>query len=91
VIGVWPLARQHPSPLDQFLADLRHVVRVAGIDHVGIATDMTGMATFTAILTYSEFAAVPAALLAAGFTEDEAKKLLGGNALRVVETGLLAA
>ncbi|MGH7320146.1 MAG: dipeptidase [Candidatus Rokuibacteriota bacterium] len=91
VIGVWPLVRQRPAPLDQFLADLRHVVQVAGIDHVGIATDMTGLATSTAILTYAEFAAVPAALLAGGFSEGEARKLLGDNALRVVEAALAAA
>ena len=60
VIGVWPVARAHPAPLDQFLADLRHVKGVAGIDHTAFATDMTGMSTFTAILTYPEFAAVPA-------------------------------
>jgi membrane dipeptidase len=88
VIGVWPLARVHPAPLDQFLADLRHVKGVVGIDHTAFATDMTGMSTFTAILTYPEFAAVPAALLAGGFTEEDCRKLLGGNALRVVESAL---
>jgi membrane dipeptidase len=88
VIGVWPLTRRHPAPLDQFLADLRHVKDVAGIDHTAFATDMTGMSTFTAILTYPEFAAVPAALLAGGFTEEDCRKLLGGNALRLVESAL---
>ena len=88
VIGVWPLTRGRPAPLDQFLADLRHVKGVVGIDHTAFATDMTGMSTFTAILTYPEFAAVPAALLAGGFTEEDCRKLLGGNALRVVESAL---
>jgi membrane dipeptidase len=91
VIGVWPVVRQRPAPLDQFLADLRHVTQVAGIDHTAFATDMTGMSTFTAILTYSEFAAVPAALLAAGFTDEDCRKLLGGNARRVVEAALSTA
>jgi membrane dipeptidase len=87
-IGVWPVATRHPAPLDQFLADLRHVKQVAGIDHTAFGTDMTGLATFTAILSYAEFAAVPAALLAAGFTEEDCRKLLGGNARRVVESAL---
>ena len=52
---------------------------------------MTGMSTFTAILTYPEFAAVPAALLAGGFTEEDCRKLLGGNAQRVVESVLSGA
>jgi membrane dipeptidase len=89
VIGVWPLATQRPASLDQFLADLRHVHRVAGADHTAFATDMTGLSTFTAIMTYQEFAPVPAALLAAGFSEEDCRKLLGGNVERVVG-GVLA-
>jgi membrane dipeptidase len=90
VVGIWPLARSHPAPLDQFLADLRHVRATIGIDHVSFATDMTGMANETAILTYAEFAAVPAALLAAGFSEDDARKILGANVLRIVAESLPA-
>ncbi|MBI1734927.1 MAG: membrane dipeptidase, partial [Candidatus Rokubacteria bacterium] len=90
VIGVWPIARQPGAPLDDFLADLRHVVRVAGIAHAAIATDMTGLQTFTAIPTYRDVGALPAALLASGFTEDETRQLLGGNALRVIAEALRA-
>jgi membrane dipeptidase len=88
VVGIWPLVPARPATLDQFLADLKHARQVIGIDHISFATDMTGMATSTAILTYSEFAAVPAALLANGFTEGEAKKLLGANLLRVMDQSL---
>ncbi len=88
VIGVWPLVRERPAGLDQFLADLHHVRRIAGIEHTAFATDMTGMSSFTAILTYEEFAPVPAALLASGFSEEDCRKLLGGNALRLVESVL---
>lgn len=88
VIAVWPLVVSSPAPLDQFLADLRYVVSVAGIDHTGIATDMTGMSTFTAIPTYTDFAAVPAALLANGFSETDVRKLLGGNVARVMHQAL---
>ena len=88
VVGVWPLARAHPAPLDGFLADLRYVRRVAGLDHTAIGTDMTGMSTQTAILSYTEFAAVPAALLANGFSESETRALLGANVTRVLDTVL---
>jgi ATP-dependent Clp protease ATP-binding subunit ClpC len=90
VIGIWPLVRARPAPLDGFLADLRHAATTVGIDHVMFATDMTGMSTETAILTYTEFAAVPAALLAAGFSESDARKILGANLLRVMEQSLPA-
>jgi membrane dipeptidase len=88
VIGVWPLVRQRPASLAQFLADLHHVRRIAGIEHTALATDMTGLSTFTAILSYEEFSAVPAALLASGFSEDDCRRLLGGNVLRLVESVL---
>ena len=90
VVGIWPLVRQRPATLDGFFADLRHARQVMGVDHVSFATDMTGMAMSTAILTYTEFAAVPAALLANGFTETEVRKILGANVLRVIEQSLAA-
>lgn len=83
VIGVWPFVSGRSASLDQFLADLRHVSRVAGIDHTAIGTDMTGL-PYTAIASYRDFGAVPAALLAAGFSESDTRKLVGGNAVRVV-------
>jgi membrane dipeptidase len=90
VIGVWPIARQAGAPLDDFLADVRHVVRVAGLDHTAIATDMSGLRSFTAIPTYREIVALPAALLASGFSEAETRQLLGGSAMRVVGQSLTA-
>jgi membrane dipeptidase len=90
VVAIWPLVPSRPAPLDQFVKDLRHVQKTIGIDHVAFATDMTGMANQTAVLTYTEFAAVPAALLAAGFTEGEARKILGANVLRVMAASLPA-
>lgn len=90
VVAIWPLVPSRPATLDQFLKELRHVQKTIGIDHVGFATDMTGMANQTAVLTYTEFAAVPAALLAAGFAEDEARRILGANVLRVMQASLPA-
>ena len=90
VIGVWPIARQAGGPLDDFLADVRHVVGVAGLDHTALATDMSGLRSFTSIPTYREVAALPAALLANGFSEAETRQLLGGNAIRVVRQALTA-
>jgi membrane dipeptidase len=90
VVAIWPLVPSRPAPLDQFMKDVRHAQKTIGIDHVGFATDMTGMANQTAVLTYTEFAAVPAALLAAGFSEAEARKILGANVLRVMTASLPA-
>jgi len=84
VVGIWPLA-QPGSSIDGFLAELEYVRQLIGIDHVGFGTDMTGMADSTSIPSYLDFKPVPAALLARGFSEDDLRKLLGGNVLRVME------
>lgn len=83
VIGVWPLALTGRT--DSFFEEIAYVRGVVGIDAVGVATDMAGLSTFTSIPTYREFAAVPGALLARGFSEAELRKLLGGNVQRVFE------
>ncbi|MGH7312352.1 MAG: membrane dipeptidase, partial [Candidatus Rokuibacteriota bacterium] len=85
VIGVWPLLRSGAGSFDQMLADIDHVRRLVGIDHVGIGTDMAGLSRFTVIPTYRDFAPLPAALLARGYGETDLGKLLGGNLMRVFE------
>ncbi len=89
VIGVWPLSST--GRLDTFLNEIAYVRDLVGIDHVGVGTDMAGMSTFTSIPTYREFAPVPAALLAHGFSEAELPKVLGGNFLRVFEASTAVA
>lgn len=57
-----------------------------GIDHVGIGTEMDGVPA--ALVQFDDYAAWPAlreTLLASGFGADEADKVLGGNALRVLQ------
>jgi len=84
VVGVWPMAAR-PAGLGQWLDDLDHVRRVAGIDHAGVGTDMAGLSTFTALPSYRGFPELPAALLARGHAEADLRKLLGGNLRRVFE------
>jgi membrane dipeptidase len=75
-----------PGSIDGFLDELAHVRRVAGLDAVGVGSDMAGLSTSTSIPTYQAFAVVPAALLARGFAEPEVRQVLGGNFLRLFET-----
>jgi membrane dipeptidase len=89
VIGVWPMAAR-PAGIEPFLDEIDHVRRVAGVEHVAVGTDMAGLATFTSIPTYREFAPVPAALLARGFSEGDVRRVLGGNAARVLAAALPA-
>ncbi|MGH7311004.1 MAG: dipeptidase [Candidatus Rokuibacteriota bacterium] len=90
VIGVWPLSRTGPGPLDQMLVDIDHVRRLVGIEHVGIGTDMEGLSQLTVMPTYRHFTPLPAALLARGYGETELGQLLGGNLMRVFEAATAA-
>jgi membrane dipeptidase len=84
VIGIWPLTRKgRGETFDDFLKNIDHVKTIVGINHVGIGTDLNGLATNTVIPTHKEFALIPAGLLARGYSETDAAKIIGGNFMRV--------
>lgn len=60
-----------------------YAVAVAGIDHVGIGSDFDGGGGVTGWSDASEAANVTAELLRRGYTEEEIRKIWGGNLLRV--------
>jgi membrane dipeptidase len=73
------------STLEDAVAHIDHVVKVAGIDHVGIGSDFDGISTVPAGLEdVSKMPYLTAALLAKGYSEADIKKILGGNHLRVL-------
>jgi membrane dipeptidase len=79
----------HPKPTSASLADvvahIDHVVKVAGIDHVGIGTDFDGIAEVPRGLEdESKMPALTAALLRKGYSEADIKKIMGENFLRVM-------
>ena len=63
-----------------------HIVKVAGIDHVGIGTDFDGVKELPLGLEdASKMPALTDALLKRGYKEADIKKIMGGNFLRVVK------
>jgi len=79
----------HPRPavavLDDVVAHIDHVVKVAGIDHVGIGTDYDGIPDVPKGLEdVSKMPALVAALLKRGYSEADIQKIMGGNFLRVM-------
>jgi len=75
-----------PTPLSVLVDHIEHVVRVGGIDHVGIGSDFDGIAAVPAGL--EDITALPRiaqALLDRGYAEEEIRKVLGGNMLRVMD------
>jgi membrane dipeptidase len=62
-----------------------HVKKVAGADHVGIGGDFDGITTVPEGLEdVSKYPALTAELLRRGWTDDEVRKALGRNILRVM-------
>ncbi len=62
-----------------------HIVKVAGIDHVGIGSDFDGITSPPeGLADISKMPSLVAALLKRGYSEPDIKKILGGNYLRVI-------
>jgi len=68
-----------------FVDHIDHAVAVAGVDHVGIASDFDGGGGIIGWKDASETQNVTAELVARGYSEDDIAKIWGGNLLRVME------
>lgn len=81
--------KQHPRPVVTLamVADhIDHVVKVAGIDHVGIGSDFDGVESLPDGLdSVATYPALLAELMRRGWTDEMIAKLAGGNVLRVME------
>ncbi|MGA9026240.1 MAG: dipeptidase [Steroidobacteraceae bacterium] len=74
-----------PATLQDVVAQIDHAVKVGGIDAVGIGTDFDGVGCTPPELDgYDKFPALTRALLEAGYTPDQVRKIYGGNLLRVM-------
>ena len=82
VIGIWPMLRRRDT-FQTYIRELDYVKNLVGADHVGIGTDLFGIASETAIPTHKKFALIPAALLSGGYRESDVEKIVGGNFMRV--------
>jgi membrane dipeptidase len=72
------------APFNSLIDHFDHVIKIAGIDHIGIGTDFDGIPVSPeGIDSAADLPKVTAALMARGYTAEDMKKLLGGNLLRV--------
>lgn len=82
---------QHPTAKDcsvhHVLKHIDHVVKVAGIDHVGIGSDYDGIpATPIQLRDVSSYPVLTQGLLDRGYSEPDIRKVLGENIMRVFQT-----
>ncbi|MES2988424.1 MAG: dipeptidase [Pseudomonadota bacterium] len=87
-IGYWDAAICGTSPADVVRA-IAHVRGLVGIDYVGLGSDFDGAVTTS--FDSSQLSALTQALVDAGFTPDDIRKVMGGNILRVVRAGIAPA
>ncbi len=62
-----------------------HAVKVAGTDHVGIGSDFGGIHNPVGLETAAGYPLITYHLLKRGYAEEDIKKIIGGNLLRVFE------
>ncbi|MCX6282425.1 MAG: dipeptidase [Bacteroidetes bacterium] len=65
-----------------------HMVKVAGIDHVGIGTDFDGGGGVTGCDDVSKMGNITLELVKRGYTKAQIKKIWGGNLMRVMQQNL---
>ncbi|MEW6365505.1 MAG: dipeptidase [Acidobacteriota bacterium] len=81
-------ARKLPGrvTISRLVDHIEHAVKVAGVDHVGLGADFDGIdAEIEGLEDCSKLPALTAELMRRGFTEQEVKKILGENFLRVLK------
>jgi len=78
--------RLPPVSVARIVDHIDHIVKLVGIDHVGIGSDFDGVQVVPADLkSVADLPNLTAELLRRGYSEGDIDKILGGNMLRVME------
>lgn len=78
--------RLPPVNVSRIVDHIDHIVKLVGVDHVGIGSDFDGVQITTSDLsTIADLPNLTKELLRRGYSESDVDKILGGNMLRVME------
>jgi membrane dipeptidase len=69
---------------ERIVEHIDHVVKLVGADHVGLGSDFDGASMPEGMEDCSKLPKITEALLRRGYSEDDIRKILGGNTLRVL-------
>ena len=80
--------KSHPFPyatIENVVDHIDHVVKIAGIDHVGLGSDFDGVGDSLSVglKSVADYPNLIYHLLKRGYSEADIKKILSGNVLRV--------
>jgi membrane dipeptidase len=74
------------SPPSRHVDHIEHIVRIGSVDNVGLGSDYDGVDLFPVGLEdVSCYSNITEELLRRGWVEEDVRKVLGENALRVLE------
>jgi membrane dipeptidase len=73
-------------PLSLLLDHLDHIVKLIGVDHVGLGSDFDGInSTPQQLDDVTNYPLITKALLERGYSRKNIRKILGGNFLRILK------
>ena len=70
---------------ERIIDHIDHVVKLVGADHVGLGSDFDGADMPEGMEDCSKLPKITEALMRKGYSDDDIRKILGGNTLRVME------
>jgi membrane dipeptidase len=76
---------EKPATVQDIVNHIDHVVKVAGIDHIGIGTDFDGGGGVEGCEDDSQMSNITIELVKRGYSEDDIRKIWGGNLMRVMQ------
>jgi membrane dipeptidase len=86
LIALWKKTGPPSPKLESLIDHIDHVVKLVGVDYVGLGSDYDGSGSYPQGLEdVSGFPLITYHLLKRGYSEEDIKKILGGNFLRVFE------
>jgi len=79
-------ARLPAVSVSRLVDHIDHIVKLVGVDHVGIGSDFDGVqAALSDLASVADLPNLKRELLRRGYSADDVDKILGGNVLRVME------
>ena len=72
-----------PATVKHVVDHIDHIIKIAGIDHVGIGCDFDGGGGIEGVFDASEVMNITIEMVRRGYTEEQITKIWGGNLIRV--------
>ncbi|MDQ0965580.1 membrane dipeptidase [Flavobacterium sp. W4I14] len=72
-------------PIALLVKHINHVVKLIGIDHIGLGADFDGAESFPlGMNSVADYPKITDELIKSGYSENDIKKILGGNVIRLI-------